>query len=197
MRTPLAILLLLLTAACGSSKPSGRSLGGPPPGFGGFPPEVLTHDVFVEACFRDNHSSLFGTNLLGKGVLPIEVHVRLAGGAQRRVLLSTERLDMRLVLQDGTVLPTLNVEDVVRRTSRSYAERLGKYAFETTLLSTDSRPGFVFFDLEAAGKSHLSGLRLTLSRDGKVRTSDLTASLLTFTGVVDDDPHTFFVGIQR
>lgn len=195
---PIAWLpLLILLAACGSSRPEGRALGGPPPGFEAFPAQVLADDVFVEARYDSTHSSRFGTRLMKKGIFPIELNARLAGETDRQVMLSSERLDLRLILQDGTVLPALSPEEVIDRTSRTYADRIRRYAFRPSLLTTESGPGFVFFDLGAAGKYELEGMRMSVGRDGLVSRNDLERSLIVFTAVVDQKPRPFHVGIQR
>ena len=199
---PLLSLLLLATASlatcllgsCGSTAPTGRSLGGPPRGLDGFPAQVLTEDILVEASYDP---SRFGPTMLRKGIFPVELHARIAGRSDRRVLLESERLDLHLILQDGTVLPAMRVDDVIQRYSRSFADKIRKLAYDPSLLTPSSRPGFVYFDLTVAGKHEISGLRMTVGREGIVRNNDLKESLLVFTAVVDGTPQAFHVGIPN
>ncbi len=204
MRSTLfASLALGLVAACATTEnpfATPSVLDAPPANFNGFPPQTLQGIVFASARWVPDHEELFGVDLISRaGVVPVAVTVRLRGQGQSeaQVLLNPERMDPELVLQDGTVLAAVGVEDVIARLPARYAATLRSRALKTGLVSANGEEGFLFFALEPQKSFDVDGTSVVHETEVGPRALSLVASLLTFGVVVDGAVKPFYVGLQH
>lgn len=192
-------LLLLVAGGCGGISVSGNEFGGPPKSFRGFPSLTLEGIVYAEARYTD-HAADLGIDLVEyERVLPILLQVRLRGqGAdEAQIVLKPARMDLRLVLPDGTVLRPAYVDDIASRQDEEIGKRIRSRAFKGGLLEQEPTEGYVLFALQPAEQFEVSGREIRHVRDGVVRTFDLAKSLLAFDLSIGESTITpFYVGVQ-
>lgn len=196
-------LLALALVGCGSSGVSGTELGPMPRGAQGFPAMTFGEFVYAQAAWVNHERDLDVDTVEEADVLPIELQVRLAGGGQQgaQILLDPDRANLRLYLPDGTVLPSVSMEDIEPRISRRKVDRVRDLSFKGGLLTEENRKGFVFFALEPGGKEafEIDGRNLRHNTRGVVRSMDLADSVVAFelsVGTGGAQVQNFYVGIQ-
>lgn len=185
-----------LLGAC-SSGPEVKNVYCDPPRFEGFPSSGSEGIVFMEARLDPNHSSELGLDLLEEGVVPVKLSLQLKGASadERIVQVEPDRWDARLYLLDGTVLPWVEVEDVVERLDDDEAKQLRRLAFRPKLVETEPLTGYVFFALDPK-RTRWNGRRIDHIEKGSSRPLRLEDSLLAFNLTQEDRVGVYFVGIR-
>ncbi len=103
------LALALLSIGCASDVPKGAAYPAPP-GFQGFPRSTSDEGVHVEAFFDPDHEDVFDIDLVEGGVIPVRLKIQLRGEGMSTKIVKLDRdlWDMRLYLQDGTVVPAVS-----------------------------------------------------------------------------------------
>ncbi len=191
---------LLLLAACGSTGPKGDDLGGPAPGFPGFPATTTEDIVYAEATYPKDSKAVFGVDLPGREqIVPIFLSVKLqgAGAGQRQILLDSDAIGALLYLQDGTALELLSVDQVAEAVGKRSAPLIRELGMTWGMLqSSGTKSGFLFFRLSPKKAFKVKGRSVVHASFGRKKTLDLANSLLSFTVTMDNTPVPFFVGIE-
>jgi hypothetical protein len=202
MKYPLSFALSLALStlcACGSDGPKGETLGRFGRDIEGFTSKTIDHDVYAEASYEPNYRAVFGYELLNKrNIIPVNLRVRLAPSfdGDDNIILTTEEMNLRLYLPDGTALAHVSAEDVANMVNRDdAAAKIRQLAFEGGLLNdNDYKQGYVYFSLQPENDFRIDRNRVDHGRNGVVRQLDLAGSLLAFNLTVDDKSRPFFVG---
>ena len=171
-------------AGCGSS-PKGVDLGGPPIG-AVYQSQVFSDGTFyVSAKFREDHERELRRNLIDdERILPIWLELEVQSsdqGDNRRV--NPEQWNMRLFLQDGTVLSHLSRATVTDRVGSSEVRaRIEERDLEGGLIGAGEKvEGFVFFEIpDDDGYVFLDRRRMARTSRGRSKTVELGRSLLAF-----------------
>ena len=197
-RRPIALfaLTVLALAAC-SSGPEIKSVYCDPPHFEGFPSSGAEGIVFATASLDPSSQSELRADLLEQGVVPVKLSIQLkgVGAAERIIQLEADRWDARLYLLDGTVLPLVAVETVVKELDDVAAQRVRAHAFRPKLIETQPLQGYLFFALDPR-RFQLDGRRVTHVEHGLARTLRLEDSLLAFNLTQEDRLEPYFIGIR-
>lgn len=197
----LTVCMLGLAASCaGGPEVEGTDLGGPPKSFRGFPPQTLEGIIYAKASYG-SHEEHLGVDLLEESVVPVLLRVQLRGRGQdeAQILLSPDRMNLRLCLPDGTVLRNLPYDSVASRLDDREADNLRRRSFRGGLLSPEETLGYVYFALPKNG-FEVDGRRVYHGENGIVRQLDIADSLLAFDVSVESEQgleSPFFVGIER
>lgn len=189
--------LLLATAACSSGP---KRLAATDNSLLGFPPLTAQDIVYAQARFEDPQLT-FGVDLLEEnGILPIILTVQLRGQGQEnaQILISPERMDLRLYLADGTPVRPVSAEAVAAVVDEQPAARVQERKFRGGLLSSSPTEGFVFFQLGADEFDDSRGATVLHAVEaGFRRALDVGHSLLAFNVTIQNTQQPFFVGIER
>ena len=197
----LSVAALALCTACASGGVAEGGFRAPPKSFNGYPSQALADIVFAEARLYTDHADIFKRDLLKRhGIVPVALRVGLRGQGQEtaRIRIAPDDMDLRLYLQDGTILAPVPYERVAKLDERS-SERVTREALKPSLLVTweDSPQGFVFFQLRDRDHFEIDGTTIVNRNDRLARTLDLSKSLLSFEVATEDRRIPFFVGLQR
>lgn len=193
--------LLALLASCASSGSAEGGFRAPPASFNGYPPQALEDIVVAEARVYTNHAEIFKRDLTAKhGIVPVALKIGLRGEGQEtsQVRVTPDGMNLRLYLQDGTILASVPASRVASMSKRS-AERVTSESLKPGLLGRweDAPTGFVFFELRDRDRLVVKG-DTVLNRMGQLpRTLELSSSLCSFDVIVGERRQTFHVGLQR
>lgn len=192
-----------LAVACASSggARSGRgTIAGPPENYPGFTRTVQYGNAWAEATFYTDYEDIFDTDLIGReDVIPVALKLGLRGEGQETSTLrvTPEHMNLRLYLEDGTVLYAMPFDQVApkRRTTR---ERVTEEALKTDLLKLwdNAEEGFVFFRIAPEKEFDVDDTTITHVHDGIGRQLELTESLLAFQLTTDEGTAPIYVGIK-
>ncbi|MCY3003931.1 MAG: hypothetical protein NTV21_19220 [Planctomycetota bacterium] len=191
--------LCLALGACASSQlPEGGPVGAPraPAGY------IATAEygsVLVEAKFNSAYESEFGELIEDERLIPIKVkfvNAKRTGDLQR-VDVDPDKMEFRLVLQDGSELSAVRMGDgPIVRGDDELAQRLERRALATGLL-VDSLEGYLYFKLSPKDAYEYSDGELIHTTGALERNLKLSQSLLTFRLVVGGKPNQLFLGLSR
>lgn len=200
LRNLLALVLCLSVASCGSSGPSrNTTLPTPPSNLEGFPGAITQNQIMAEAEFRRNHRDVFGENLPNEqGTLPINLRIGTLDESASNTLIDRERFDLRLILEDGTVLAPREVDAVMRGSSkdgtrqkiRTKALDVGPL-FQMLEIRREGLDSYVYFKLPKG--SEMDGEELVLASGQALR---ISRSLVTFQALVQGSMERFYVGVR-
>jgi hypothetical protein len=212
----IALVLALACAACSSNASKGE--GFPPPAASqGFPRSASDEGVYAEASYELLDRDVFDVDLAKAGIIPVYLKIQLRGeGMSTKIIrLDEDRWDMRLYLQDGTVLSAIDPGDFApeRAASRSATSNrraragagapasdgpldLRGHALEPTLLGEQATEGYVFFKLAPAGNFRADGGTVYHMRADGIRPLRVSDSLVAFNVSIEDAVRPFYVGIR-
>ncbi len=187
----------LVCAACGSDRPKDVAYPAPP-GFQGFPRSSSDEGVYAEASFDSRSKDVFGFDLVEHGVVPVHLKIQLRGESMNTKLirLDQDRWDMRLYLQDGTVVPAVSAEKVAEGLRSDDARRVRDNAFQPTLLGEQATQGYVFFWLTPESRFKTDGSTVYHALEGGYRPLHLPDSLVAFNVSIEDAVRPFYVGVH-
>lgn len=197
-----ASLLLSLVSACGSVSVEGTDLGAPPSSLRGFQPQNFAGIVYAEARYADHETALDVDLVDEEQTVPIQLKVQMQGrGAQEaQIMLNPRRMDLRLLLPDGTEIRSVDSDGVAERQDDDVATLIRDRAFRGGLLQ-QGKPseGFLFFPLQPDAEFDIEGRVIKHLSGGIVRSFDLADSLLAFNLSIGaaGEVQPFYVGIQR
>lgn len=199
-RTLIVLGLGLTLTSCSSSGPSrNTTFPTPPSKQEGFPGAITQDQIMAEAEFRRNHRDVFGEDLPDEqGTLPINLRIGTLHESASDTLIDRERFDLRLILEDGTVLGPVEVDAVMRESSkdgtrqkiRSKALNVGPL-FQMLEIRREGLDSYVYFKLPKG--SALDGEELILASGQALR---ISRSLVTFQALVGGSMERFYVGVR-
>jgi hypothetical protein len=197
---PILLLVLLLAACGGSEQVKGDDLG-PPPNMVGFPDLTSEGIVIVTASYTN--PALFGDDFFERsGIVPIRLTVQLRGEGDDKqiIILSPDRMNLRLFLPDGTVLGAVPADQAAAAGPPSARDAVAAHAFRGGLLTREITEGQVYFAFNPRGDYQVDGRAVRHRGDGLIRTMDLGASLLAFELTTESERDLvkpFYVGIKN
>ena len=197
-RTFLLALAATLAVAC-SSGPEIKNVYCDPPRFQGFPSSGAEGIVFATASLDPSSESELGVELLEEGIIPVKLSLQLKGAGvnERIVQVEETRWDARLYLLDGTVLPWVDAEKVVKDLDlgKDEAKKVRNHAFRPQLIESQPLTGYLFFALYEK-HFHVDGRKVTHVQNGLARNLRLEDSLLAFNLTQEDRVEPFYTGIR-
>jgi hypothetical protein len=201
MKAHWLVMVGALLASCASSGPTGSDLGGPPENFLAYP--ALSSEGIVntkaEYAYPSDQKDAFRTILLEEvSIIPVRLTVSLGGmGAEdAQIRLTTESMNLRLYLQDGTSFPQVDLDTFQEDLDDDELTSVRRNKFNSGHLSKEETSGFVFFAIPPGDSFEITGNQLVHSQKGITRRLDIDRSLLAFDIIIDDHPQPFFVGIR-
>ena len=189
---PLAWILTLALASCRA--PLETVVLESPGSMPAFPAHSGDERLWIEADFVANQEDVFGLDLVAYHILPVAVRVGTRPGAAF-VRLEEESFAPRLILEDGTTLERVRVEDTGIRLAR-VLDRMRALELPLAPLPAweEARARFLFFRIEKPVRVRGA---YALSRGGEVwRELELADSLLVFQTRDDQGEHTIQVGLR-
>jgi len=184
--------ILLLSASCAA--PVRGTVIGAPAEFPGYPSQAKSGVVWCEATYFTNHKSVFGTDLVRRGVLPIAVRLGLRAddGEAHRL---ADDFDPHIYLQDGTSLDWVPLAKAGWK-NRELNDRVASLGLRPGLLDDWERTSqrFLFFRLPPDAR--VDGDKVLVPHGDHYRSVDLLQSLLAFDVSSEEGVHTVHVGLS-
>ncbi len=193
--------LCLALGACASDRlPEGGPVSAPREP-AGYLAAAENSAVQVEAKFNSVYKAEFGELIEDERLVPVRVKFVNAkrSGELQLVHIDPDKMDFRLVLQDGSELRAVRLGDgSLVKGDEELSQRLEKRALESGLLE-EARPkeGYVYFKLSPKDAFEHEDGELVHTTGALERSLKLSQSLLTFRLVVGGKPDLFCLGLSR
>lgn len=195
---PLPFLCLALGACASNKLPEGGPVEAPRAP-AGYIATTESGSVLVEAKFNSAYESEFGELIEDERLIPIKVkfvNAKRTGDLQR-VDVDPDKMEFRLLLQDGSELSAVRMGDgALVKGDDELSQRLERRALATGLL-VDALEGYVYFKLSPKDAYEYEDGELIHSAGPLERRLKLSQSLLTFRLVVGGKPNQLFLGLSR